>query len=91
MILADPTEPASTAAAWNLAAGIAIYLTGEAAFRYRLGLGPAYKRVLAAGLMLLTVPVGLRFSGVAQLACALGLLALLLVGERVGRHHDRVG
>ena len=40
VILADPTEPASTAAAWNLAAGVAIYLTGEAAFRYRLGLGP---------------------------------------------------
>jgi low temperature requirement protein LtrA len=90
VILADPTKVSPTAAAWNLAAGIGIYLAGEAAFRYRLGLGPAYKRLVFAGLLLVTIPVGLTFSGVAQLACALGLLALLLVGERIG-HHTRAG
>jgi low temperature requirement protein LtrA len=80
-ILSHPTEPSETAAAWNLAIGLAVYLLGEAYFRFSLGLGPPFKRLLAAALMLLTVPIGLALSGMAQLAATFALLVLLLVGE----------
>ncbi len=44
-----PTDPAETAAAWNLAVGVAVYLAGEAAFRYVVGLGPAHRRRTGVG------------------------------------------
>jgi low temperature requirement protein LtrA len=103
-ILAHPTDSAETAAAWNLAAGISVYLVGEALFRHSLGLGTSVARLVAAGLLLATVPIGTAGSGLAQLAFAAGLMVALKTteymwttgrptrsGHRFGLRLDRTG
>jgi low temperature requirement protein LtrA len=88
-IVAHPADPVEAFAAWNLAAGVALYLAGEAAFRYGLGFAPAYKRLITAVLILFTVPVGLGVNGVAQLAIAFALLTVLIVSEQLRWRYRR--
>ncbi len=81
-IVAHPTDAAETAGAWNLATGVAVYILGDAVFRHSLGLGPSGRRLVVAGLFILTAPLEAEASGLAQLAADVGLMILLIVTER---------
>jgi low temperature requirement protein LtrA len=83
VILAHPTDAVESSTAWNLAAGIAVYLAGEATFRYGIGLGIGVRRLVTAALLVLSVPVGTESTGMLQLTVALGLVVALLVVEAV--------
>ena len=83
VILAHPTDPAETAGAWNLAAGVGVYLVGEAAFRRALGFGTSVERLAGAVVVLATVPIGLAASAVAQLAAVVAVtVGVLAVDAR---------
>ena len=72
--------------AWTMAGGLAVYLLGEAMFRRRLGGSPAAPAALAGAAMLVTVPLGTAWSGLAQLA---GLAALLVLWLPVRARRER--
>lgn len=74
-------EHASPAAAWYLAAGVALYLLGDALFRTVLGIGRNGYRLTAALVALATVPLGL-WVVVVQLATLVGVLLATVVAER---------
>jgi hypothetical protein len=65
-----------------LAAGVAAYLAGEAAFRRLLRLGPAILRVATAGFALATAPLGATAGPLPQLAVLVAALSAMLVADR---------
>ncbi|MER7823390.1 low temperature requirement protein A [Streptomyces sp. NPDC096097] len=69
-------EHLHTGPAVALAGGVALYLTGDLAFRAALRIGPARYRAAALVLALATVPVGTSWTGAGQLVA----LACVLVG-----------
>ncbi len=75
-------RPASTATAWFIAAGVAAYAAGLAAFRNTLRTGPVASRLVFAVLALPTAFVGLAASPEAQLAVVLTLAAATILAER---------
>ena len=75
-VIANVVRPVPSATAWRLAAGVAVYLVGEALFRHVLRLGSLRGRLVAAALAAATVLVGLDVGYVAQLS----LIVLLLTG-----------
>jgi low temperature requirement protein LtrA len=88
LVVADPGGRAATGDAWNLAAGLAIYLIGEAWFALGLGERRTWRTVLAAALVLASVPLGTRVSGVTQLGATVAVMVLLIVSERITRRSD---
>ena len=86
-IVADPGAPARAAAAWNVAAGVSLYVAGESAFRSVLRLGPSWRRVVVVGAVVLTVPVGQWVSGVLQLVLVTAAMVVLILteGTRAGQ------
>jgi low temperature requirement protein LtrA len=78
-----PSGELSTARAVLLASGVTLFLVGEALFRRTLAIGPAGWRLLAAALVLATIPIGDSGSAAAQLAAVVVvLLACLLLEAR---------
>ncbi|MFE9396678.1 low temperature requirement protein A [Streptomyces flavidovirens] len=73
---AHPLEPASTAGALFVAAGIALYLCGHAVFRRTLHLGGPWLRLATSAAILATVPIGVYGAALAQLGVVLFLLGL---------------
>jgi low temperature requirement protein LtrA len=73
-------EQSTASAAVFLAAGVAIYVAGLALFRWLIDVRPVAVRLLMAVLALLTVPIGLRTTPVAQLAA---LVVILVAGNVV--------
>jgi low temperature requirement protein LtrA len=72
-----------------LSGGIALYLLGLVAFRYRQRhTWNRYKPVAAAGLLVL-IPVGTAIPALATLAIATALLAVLVVAEHAGYDERR--
>jgi low temperature requirement protein LtrA len=69
------TEPLGTGPALALAAGVAIYLAGDVAFRRALGIRPVGYRAAAALVALGTLPLGVLVGAGVQL---LGLVAVLV-------------
>jgi low temperature requirement protein LtrA len=69
------TVPAAAAAAAVLAAGTALFLAGDGWMRYRLRIGPARLRAVAAVTCLATTAAGLTVG----LSVQVGLLAAVLV------------
>ncbi|MBZ9713546.1 hypothetical protein [Deinococcus multiflagellatus] len=70
--------------AWHLALGLALYLLGDTLYRHLLQLGPRGVRLGAAGLALLTLPLGHAAGGLVQLAACVALVvATLLVEARL--------
>ena len=82
--LADVAQVAghSAAFAWLLAAGVALYLVGAAAFRQLVHIGPARARFVAIIPALATAPLGLVAGSLTQLATLVALLVTMLVAER---------
>jgi low temperature requirement protein LtrA len=64
-----------------LACGVALFLAGDVAFRRILGIGRSPGRLVAAGLALATIPLGLGASAVVQLAALVLVLAVMLALE----------
>ena len=66
-----------------LAGGVALYLAGEALFRFVLGIRPIVFRAAGAGAALATLPLGLSVSAAAQLVALVGVLAAMLMIEEL--------
>src|SRR5947208_17026924 len=77
LALVHYNRPATGSTAFLLAGGVALYLAGLVLFRWFLHIGPLWIRLLLTVLTVLTAIVGLRVSGVAQIAL---LVAVLVVG-----------
>lgn len=71
-------------ASFALLGGVAIYLLGLVAFRYRHKHSWNRNKLIAAAVMLTLVPVGATIPALATLAIASGILALLVAFEHVG-------
>ena len=74
-----PGHHLSARYAVTMAAGVAVYLAGEAMFRRRLGGAPAALALAGGAACLVTVPLGTAASGLAQLAGLTLVLALVLL------------
>ena len=74
-----PGVPARGAVA--LAAGAALFLAGDVAFRRLLGLGPVLIRSVTAAAAAATIAVGVAVTVEAQLALVTAMLAAMLVAE----------
>jgi low temperature requirement protein LtrA len=82
-------EDLSWVPSFALSGGIALYLLGLVAFRYRQRhTWNRYKPVAAAGLLVL-IPIGTEIPALATLAIAAALLAVLVVAEHAGYDERR--
>jgi low temperature requirement protein LtrA len=83
----DPTDGASTATAWLLAAGTGAYCLGLALLRAILRSGNPAPHVALSLAVLFSVPVGLQLSALAQLAAVAAILVggIVLANLREGR------
>jgi low temperature requirement protein LtrA len=72
----------ATAPALAIAAGAALFLAGEAAFRRVLRIGPVWPRLVTAGFALATAALGATVSIEAQLLVLLAGIVVLLAAER---------
>jgi len=77
-----PTGPPVAVGVWNLGAGLALYLLGDTLYRRVLRIRPSRLRLLIAALALVTVPLGLTFGVLAQVATCVLLLQPLWLVER---------
>ncbi len=87
------TRPLGTPEAigiWNLAAGLAVYLLGNVLYRRVLRIGAGRLRLLLAALAFATVPLGLAFGALAQIAACVLLLQPLWIAERKHAAHTPV-
>ena len=81
--IAHAFEPLAPYAAVFLAAGVALYLVGDALFRLGIGFGLARARAAGAVAALLTLPIGIALSATFQLSALFAvLLAIILVHPR---------
>ena len=85
-VVHGPGHHLSARFAVTMAAGVTVYLVGEAMFRRRLGAGPVTLLLAGGAACLVTVPLGTSVSGLAQLA---GLSALL-IALLLARHRAEV-
>jgi len=82
-------EAADEVGIWNLAAGVALYLSGDTLYRQVLRIGPGRLRLLIAGLALVTIPLGLIFGTLAQVTAGVLLLQPLWLVERKENARNR--
>lgn len=72
-------EPLLPYAAIFLAAGLALYLIGDALFRLGIGWGHTASRTLGAGTALLTAVIGLTISAALQLTLLVAILLAVII------------
>jgi len=70
-------EAADEAGIWNLAAGLALYLIGDTLYRRILHIGSSRLHLIIAVLAIATIPLGLIFGALAQLAVCVLLLQIV--------------
>jgi hypothetical protein len=75
------THRLEPAPALTLAAGVALYLAGDVAFRRTLGIRPVAYRASAAALALATAALGVYTAGAVQLVALIAVLLGMLVPE----------
>src|SRR5215471_4923751 len=81
-VLADPGQPASTAAAWMILGGPALFLAGHAAFKLVVWRAISWPRLAGiAGLALLALAAG-AISALALAACAAVLVIAVAASDR---------
>jgi hypothetical protein len=81
---AHPSRELETGLALLLGGGVAIYLAGDVLFRRALAMRPLAPRTAVAALALVSIPLGLEVSAVAQIGALVALLGAALVLERRG-------
>jgi low temperature requirement protein LtrA len=82
-----PADPSELPAATALAGGVALLLAGVAAMRHHLRIHPPRSRILAALLVLATIPIGIYTTAAIQLAAVVLVTVAMLVatsGEHAG-------
>jgi low temperature requirement protein LtrA len=79
----------ATARAITLAGGVAVYLVGDALFRYSLGIGRGLLRLVCAAAVLATIPLGTAVAAEAQIVAIVVLLVACFVAEGVLGIPDR--
>jgi low temperature requirement protein LtrA len=84
-VIADAAASLSWPASLALAGGVALYLTGDAAFRHALRLGTQSSRVVAALAALAAAFLGATLSGTAEIALLTAIVAAMLVADRTVR------
>jgi low temperature requirement protein LtrA len=72
-----------------LYSGVALFLLGHVAFTFRVERLVKVRRVIAAGLMLLLIPVGLNVPALAALAVVVTVMVSLIVAETIRFAEDR--
>jgi len=83
MVLADPGPPASTAAAWMILGGPALFLAGHAAFKLVVWRTVSWPRLAGiAGLALLALAAG-AIPALALAACAAVLVIAVAASDRL--------
>jgi low temperature requirement protein LtrA len=90
--LAHVDDPLELVPAFALLGGVALYLLGHVAFRYRHIHTISRRRLLVAVLLLAALPLGVEISALALLAIVAGGLWALIVYETIsyGEGRDRV-
>jgi len=82
-ILSGPGRPATTAAAWMILGGPALFLLGHAAFKFVVWRSVSWPRVAGiAGLALLAL-ASKAIPDLALAACAAGVVAAVAVTDRL--------
>ena len=85
--IAHPADPAAWPAAFPLAGGIALFLVGIAACRQSLAIGSPTRRLIAAAVVLATIPIATMASAGLQLVAVLGVVVgMLAIDARAGSH-----
>jgi low temperature requirement protein LtrA len=79
--IGHPYDDVSTWVGLELAVGAALFTASTVGFRATLGLGMSRERLLAAGVALATIPLGLRVSALAQLVALTAIVVAALVFE----------
>jgi len=79
--IGEVTHRLEPAPALTLAAGVALYLAGDVAFRRTLGIRPVAYRASAAALALATAALGVYTAGAVQLVALIAVLLGMLVPE----------
>jgi low temperature requirement protein LtrA len=84
--IGEPYHPLEGWIAVGLAAGTALYILCDAGFRRTFGLARNSKRLVAAAVSLVTIPLGIEVGGAAEVAALAAILttALLASGRRQG-------
>jgi low temperature requirement protein LtrA len=83
----DPGGKTEWRAAAALAGGVALFLAGVAAFQHIMSIGRPRSRVVAALVMLVTIPIGARVNATVHLVSVVAvLIAMLLLGAPY--HHE---
>ena len=80
-----PSQQQFAGDAWNLAAGLALYLIGEAWMGWILGVRRAWVTALVGVAMLLSVPIGTEVNGLAQLLVVSSAMVAFVVADQVTR------
>jgi low temperature requirement protein LtrA len=82
-----PYDPLDVWIAGELASGVALFLASDVGFRRTLGIGRSGTRLVAAGISILTIPLGSELSAVAQVGALAAVVAgaLVLEGSRSRR------
>ncbi|MCU1395800.1 MAG: hypothetical protein JWM34_4228 [Ilumatobacteraceae bacterium] len=80
LVIANPGRRATSSDAANLAVGAAVYLLAESWFRSTMGSRRSIAAFVAAVLLVSTIALGTRVSGVAQLgACVLVMVGVIAI------------
>ena len=87
-VMHDPSHHLDTRIAATMAAGVATYLVGEAAFRGSLGLGSTVPLLAGAAVALLVSPLGVHVSGLAELLALAAVCTLTVIVARPARPRD---
>lgn len=82
--VAHPGNRSTWPAAVALAGGVALYLLGIADYRRCMRIGSAATRIVAAAVLLMTIPIGVRGSAGLQLVSVLAVVVVML---RAGGGH----
>ena len=83
--IGDPYEPLDGWIGVELAAGAALFVLCDVGFRRTFGVGRNATRLVAAGAILATIPLGTEVGAAAQVGAVAGILAFGLVAEAVTR------
>lgn len=91
MNIAHGNEAASVAAAAALSGGVSLYFVGQFFFRWTLQLPRPWARLLAAGAVAATIPIGIYWVSWAQLAAIVTVAYVAVIADdlvtlRAGQH-----
>jgi low temperature requirement protein LtrA len=82
-VLSDPGRPASTAAAWMILGGPALFLAGHAAFKLVVWRFVAWPRLAGIAVLALLGPAADTIPALALAACAAALVAAVAATDRL--------